>query len=127
MGQRLDDRKWANQIISYAAVAGVKWTVLTNGDEYRIYNACVDVPIEEKLFRSVRLTDSSTPAVETLGLLTKDRIRDNDIEILWKAPFVDRQVRMALESLFSPEPDSALLRVVKNGSAICRRRTFAQV
>ncbi|MBI1788253.1 MAG: type I restriction enzyme HsdR N-terminal domain-containing protein [Acidobacteria bacterium] len=36
--KNLSDRKWISQNISYAAVAGVKWCVLTNGDEYRIYN-----------------------------------------------------------------------------------------
>ena len=113
LGQGLDDRKWANQIMGYAAVAGVKWTVITNGDEYRIYNACVDVPVEEKLFRLVRLSDPSSPAFETLGLLSKDRIRDNDIEILWKAHFVDRQVRTVLEGLFAPEPDPSLMRLVR--------------
>ena len=99
--------------MGYAAVAGVKWVVITNGDEYRIYNACVDVPVEEKLFRSVRVTDCSSPVVETLGLLSKDCIRDNEIEVLWKAHFVDRQVRLALEGLFSPEPDPALMCTVR--------------
>ena len=113
LGQNLDDRKWANQIMGYAAVAGVKWVVITNGDEYRIYNACVDVPVEEKLFRSVRVTDCTSPIVETLGLLSKNCIRDNEIEVLWKAHFVDRQVRTALEGLFSPEPDPALMHAVK--------------
>jgi hypothetical protein len=113
LGQNLDDRKWANQIMGYASVAGVKWVVITNGDEYRIYNACVDVPVEEKLFRSVRVTDCSTPVLETLTLLSKDCVRDNEIDVLWKAHFVDRQVRTALETLFSPEPDPALMRVVK--------------
>jgi hypothetical protein len=113
LGQSLDDRKWANQIMGYAAVAGVKWTVITNGDEYRIHNACVDVPVEEKLFRLVRLSDCNSPSVETLGLLSKDRIRDNDIEILWKAHFVDRQVRTALEGLFSQDPDVSLMRLVR--------------
>ncbi len=113
LGQNLDDRKWANQIMGYAAVAGVKWTVITNGDEYRIFNACVDVPVEEKLFRAVRLTDQGIAAEETLALLSKDRIRDNDIEVLWKAHFVDRQVRAALEGLFSTDPDPSLLRLIK--------------
>lgn len=113
LGQNLDDRKWAGQIMGYAAVAGVKWTVITNGDEYRIYNACVDVPVEEKLFRSVRISDSHSPIEETLGLLSKERIRDNDIEILWKAHFVDRQVRLALEELITAETDSSLIRLLK--------------
>jgi len=113
LGQTLDAPKWANQIMGYAAVGGVKWVVLTDGDEYRIYNACVAVPVEEKLFRTVRLSDPNSPTEETLALLSKDRIRDNEIEILWKAHFVDRQVRAALEQLFSPEPDNSLTRAVK--------------
>ena len=38
LGQNLNDRRWANQIMGYATVAGVEWVVLTNGDEYQIYN-----------------------------------------------------------------------------------------
>ena len=113
LGQSLDAPKWANQIMGYAAVGGIKWVVMSNGDEYRIYNACVEVPVEEKLFRSVRLSDPMSPTEETLVLLSKDRIRDNDMEVLWKAHFVDRQVRSALEQLFSPDPDSSLMRLVK--------------
>ena len=113
LGQNLDDRKWANQIMGYAAVAGVKWVIITNGNEYRIYNACVDVPVEEKLFRTIRVSDLGRAATETLSLLSKDCVRDNEIEVLWKAHFVDRQVRQALEGLFSPEPDPALVRAVK--------------
>ena len=45
LGQNLSDRKWANQIMGYATVAGVEWVVISNGDEYRIYNACAPVPI----------------------------------------------------------------------------------
>ena len=41
LGQSMDAPKWANQIMGYAAVGGVKWVVLSNGDEYQIYNACV--------------------------------------------------------------------------------------
>ena len=112
-GQNLEDRKWAGQIMGYAAVAGVKWTVITNGDEYRIYNACVDVPVDEKMFRAVKISDGTSTAEETLALLSKDRIRDNDIEILWKAHFVDRQVRLALEELIAAEKDSSLIRLLK--------------
>jgi len=71
LGQNLDDRKWSSQIMGYATVAGVKWVVLSDGDEYRIYNACVDVPVEEKLFRTVRISDIHSGAEETLGLLSK--------------------------------------------------------
>ena len=36
LGRDLSDRKWANQIMGYAGVAGVEWVVLTDGNEYRI-------------------------------------------------------------------------------------------
>jgi len=113
LGQGLDAPKWTNQIMGYAAVGGVKWVVMSNGEEWRIYNACVEVPVEEKLFRSVRLSDPTSPTAETLALLSKHRIRDNDIEVLWKAHFVDRQVLSALEQLFLPDPDPSLVRLVK--------------
>ena len=109
--QNLTDRKWANQIMGYATVAGVEWVVITNGDEYRIYNACAAVPIEEKLFRAVTLTDENSAAEQTLSLLSKERI--TDMESLWKAHFVDRQIRALLESLFSADPDPSFIRLVK--------------
>ena len=89
----------------------MKWTVITNGDEYRIYNACVDVPLDEKLFRRIRVSDPNSSPEETLALLSKDRI--SDIESLWESHFMDHRVRAALEQLFSPEPDRILLRLVK--------------
>jgi len=113
LGQNLDDRRWANQIMGYATVAGVEWVVITNGDEYRIYNACAAVPVEEKLFRTVAVTDPGSPVEETLSLLSKDRISENEIEILWKAHFVDRQVHAALDKLFTADPDPSLVRLVK--------------
>jgi hypothetical protein len=115
LGENLDDPKWANQFIGYAMVAGVEWVALTNGDEYRLYNSHSPVPVEEKLFRTIRLSDPSAPADETLRLLSKDCIRENEINVLWKAHFVDRQVRSAVEGLFccNPEPDAALVRLVR--------------
>jgi hypothetical protein len=53
LGADLNDRRWASQIMGYATVAGVEWVVLTDGCEYRIYNAHAAVPMDEKLFRTV--------------------------------------------------------------------------
>ena len=80
--------------MGYATVSGVEWVVITNGDEYRIYNACAAVPVEEKLFRKVAVTDPDSPVVQTLSLLSKERISENQIEVLWRAHFVDRQVQL---------------------------------
>jgi hypothetical protein len=101
LGENLDDARWANQTISYATAAGVEWVALTNGSQWRIYNAHAPVPIEDKLFRSVRLHDDPDVAFEVLSLLSRDAIADNRIEALWEAFFVDRQVQGALTALFA--------------------------
>jgi hypothetical protein len=99
------------QIMGYAGNLGVRWVVLTNGDEYRIYNATVPVPLEQKLLCAVRLSDPSSPSVETLALLSKERI--DDLDERWQCHFADRQVRAAIEGLFSPEPHPQLLSFVQ--------------
>jgi len=113
LGQNLDDRRWAHQIMGYATVAGVEWVVITDGDEYRIYNALAHVPVEEKLFRSIAVTDDDAPVEETLSLLSKEGLNGNDLEHLWEAHFVDRQMKGVLEDFFSDDPDPSLVRLVK--------------
>jgi hypothetical protein len=112
LGENLDDRRWANQIMGYAAVAGVAWIVLTDGDEYRIYNAQAPVPVEEKLFRTLRVSEGSQVLEQTLALLAKGELAENRIDVLWRAQFVDRQVKDALDQLFSAENDMLLVNYV---------------
>jgi hypothetical protein len=114
LGENLDDRRWANQIMGYASVAGVEWVVLTNGDEYRIFNSHAAVPIDEKLFRKFHVSDDSPVTTETLDLLSKDRMKDNLIRTLWMAHFVDRQVRDSISRMFGNEPDPSLVRLIRN-------------
>jgi hypothetical protein len=112
LGENLEDPRWANQIVTYAVMAGVAWVLLTNGDEYRIYNTHARVPMEEKLFRAVRLTDEDPRTEGTLDVLAKERVRENWIDVLWKAHFVDRQLRVAIDGLFGPDPDPSLVRLI---------------
>lgn len=112
LGQDLDDRKWANQIMGYAGVAGVRWVALTDGNEYRLYNSHAAVPVEEKLFRTVRISDSPDSAEETLSLLSRDRMQGNEIDSLWNAFFVDRQVKEVVEGIFADDGDASLLRLL---------------
>lgn len=115
LGSSLDDRKWANQIMGYASVAGVEWVVLTDGDEYRIYNSHATVPVEEKLFRSVRISDPESKPAETLRLLSKDLMKERQINRMWEVHFVDRQVQAALHQLFAHdgEPDPSVVRLLE--------------
>ncbi|MEH1016666.1 hypothetical protein V6U90_26640 [Micromonospora sp. CPCC 206060] len=113
LGENLDDPRWANQTISYAAVAGVEWVALTDGAEWRVYNAHAPVPIEQKLFRAARLEQDIDAAVALLSLLSKDNMRENRIEELWKGFFVDRQVHDELLELFGDgEPAHELVNLL---------------
>jgi hypothetical protein len=117
LGAHLDDGKWASQILAYATVAGVEWVALTDGNVWRIYNSHAAVPVEQKLFRVVRVADPDTHPEQTLQLLAKAQMADHLIDVLWKSDFVDRQVREALVRLFGPEPDPALVRLLRARAA----------
>jgi hypothetical protein len=113
LGENIDDPRWANQTISYAAVAGVEWVALTDGAQWRIYNAHAPVPVEDKLFRSVDLGTDPDAAEEVLGLLSKENMRENRIQELWQGYFVDRQVHQVLTELFTgTEPPRDLVALV---------------
>jgi hypothetical protein len=113
----LNDRKWISQVLGYATVVGVEWCVLTNGDEYRIYNSHATVDIEQKLFRTIHLSNSAQEeyTLGTLGLLSKSKMGEKLITILWKAHFVDYWVKMALDNIVRNE-DGVLTRLVRKNS-----------
>jgi hypothetical protein len=116
LDEDLTNRKWASQILSYATVVGVEWCVLTDGDEYRLFNAHAPVDIEKKLFRRIRISISEeaqqTFTLQTLELLSKEKMRDNLLNTLWKAEFVDRKIKVAVEDLFKNE-DPGLIRLLR--------------
>jgi hypothetical protein len=94
-------------------VAGVEWVALTDGAEWRVYNAHAPVPVEHKLFRAVRVAEDLDAAFELLALLSKDNMRDNRIQELWRSFFVDRQVHTTLDELFNAgEPARDLVALV---------------
>ena len=96
--------------------------MLTDGNEYRIYNSHASVPVEQKMLRSFKLSDCTDEAGEFLGLLSKSELHTNRIGALWKAHFIDRQVRCALERLISRDdtrPEHAHGRAC-DSEAMCR-------
>ena len=52
--------KSVTQLLKYASSAGVRWCVLTNGDEICIYNSQADEVAEEKEFIRLRFSDPQT-------------------------------------------------------------------
>lgn len=114
LGRNLGDHKWASQIMGYAIVAGVEWMVLTDGNEYRIYNTHAPVPVAEKLFHAVRVTDDDANVREVLDLLARSGGPRERLKAQWHAQFVDRQVHKALKRLFGPAPDDSFVSLLRN-------------
>jgi len=113
LGENLSDRKWVAQILGYATVAGVTWCVLTDGDEYRLYNATAPVDADEKLFCKVRITDEDRERlIGTLRLISRASVASDSLAPFWKAHFVDRNVMAALQGVVDP-PDRALVRLIR--------------
>lgn len=113
LGEKLSDRRWVNQVISYAAVAGIEWCVLTDGDEYRFYNAVAPVQAEEKLLCMVRVSDGKEhEAASTLSLLSRSNMEGNLLASLWAAHFVDRRVKAALLQMLT-SADKSLVRLLR--------------
>lgn len=107
LGTRLE-RRSAAQVLGYASMVGVSWCLVTNGDEYRLYNSHAAVDVDEKLFRVVCVSDlgQSDYCLDTLGLLLKDAIGETTLESLWNSQFVDRRVKGVLEEALRDEDGS---------------------
>jgi predicted type IV restriction endonuclease len=106
LGENLDEHKWAAQVVSYAATAGVTWCVLTNGDEYRFYNSTTPVDAEEKEFCRVRLSANADEAADVLALVSRGNLDRGIIDERLEVHFVDRRVKQALtEMLESQDKD----------------------
>lgn len=100
--ESLDDRKWITQTISYAAVAGIDWCVLTNGAKWRIYKVNESVDAEKKLFREIDIEFvSPEEALETLSLLTRDNMGERHIDAVWREEKIDKAVYGKLKALLS--------------------------
>lgn len=114
LDENLSDRKWIAQVLGYATVAGVEWCVLSDGDEYRFYNASAPLDADEKLFCKLRLSEvSESEAAKTLSMISRSNMQDNLLDVLWSAHFVDRQVREVLRGLID-SPDPRFVRLIRS-------------
>lgn len=106
LGETLADRRWIGQTLGYASVVGVEWCVLTDGDEYRFYNATAPVDADEKMFHRVKLTETPLgECVRSLTLISRTNLEGNILNAIWDAHYVDRRVKTGLlELLRTPSP-----------------------
>lgn len=113
LGEEASDRRWASQVLGYAVTCGAAWVVLTNGDEYRIYNAHVSVDADDKLLGSVKVSVPESRPEQLLVLLRRDGLSEDQLEVLWKTRFVDGRVQKILSGMFSPAPEPGLVRLIR--------------
>jgi Restriction Enzyme Adenine Methylase Associated/Type I restriction enzyme R protein N terminus (HSDR_N) len=114
LGENLDKPAVQSQIMGYAGVAGVAWIVVTDGNQYRIYNAAAMVPIDQKLFKHVVLASDEPRDVQSvLLLLSKAEQSPPVIDDLWLQYFVDRQVKQAVEGLSGIDPPMDFLHLIR--------------
>ena len=107
LGSNLDDYKWIAQILTYSTMAGVKWSILTDGNFYRLYNTTAEAKLEEKLFyewRILDITDSNVDKVVSfINLLTKEKFKEDEIDLAWINHFEVNKVKKTLTKLICEE------------------------
>lgn len=126
LDENLSDRKWIAQVLGYAIVAGVEWCVLTDGDEFRFYNATAPIDAEEKLFCRLRLSEANAAdAAKTLLLISRSNMEENHLDVLWAEHFVDRQVRETFRGLIE-SADKRLVRLIRSVARKLTRKEVAE-
>jgi hypothetical protein len=111
LAEEFDRESVMNDLLPRAGIAGFEWVLLTDGDDYEVYNAHLGLPAEQRAFDAVRLSlDPLEEVLELFGLLSKERLRENRIESQWRCQLIDRQVKESLEDLLAP--DSSLVELL---------------
>ncbi len=71
----------ASQVLGYAASGGVRWCLLTNGQQYQLYDRSLEVELPENLVFSVDLLEAKEEEViAKLGLLSLYAVTSGQLE-----------------------------------------------
>ena len=125
LGEKLSDSKIIGQVLGYATVAHVEWCVLTDGDEYHLFNANAPVHADDKRFCRTRISEGKPEEIVTaLSLFSFANMQENVIEVVWKAYFVDQQVRTALLGMLNPV-DEKLIGLIRKKVPALKRKEIA--
>ena len=114
LGEELCDWRWIIQILGYATAVGVQWCVLTDGDEYQIFNTSAPVPAEQRLLCKVKLSDEGREeeAIKVLSLISRSNMSGPMLEELWQRYHTDHRVKDALRELMDT-PDHRLVLLIR--------------
>ena len=119
LANTLDSRKDLEQALAYAAAAGVRWSVLTNGCLLRIYNSLAPEKAENKLLDKVDLSmvgqTGGLPAdraLQTLQLISPQSIDTGRIDEAWDLRYTGATFKKVVDELWS-KPDPGLVNLVR--------------
>lgn len=123
LGLNLDDHKWIAQVLVYCSMAGVKWALLTDGNQYKLYNTTAEARIEEKLFFDWKIIDITEKNVDKildfLCLLTKEKLKGKDIHDRWQEHYEVNNVKKTLIKLIG-DRDESLLNLIRRKTKLKR-------
>lgn len=124
LGGDLDERRWLGQVLSYAVMASPKWCVLTNGDEWRVYNprATADSPDQRLLLRFCLSKDDPDASAQWLALLTRDSAAGDQLERLWQT----ETVRKTLLRLVANK-DKGLCSLISKQTEVLKAKAVAEL
>lgn len=112
----LDDHKLIGQIVKYAAVEkGLKWCVLTNGNEYRLYKSDEgELHPPERIVFEVSVEDCKNSEkrlffIEMIKHLSKDSVESGELDQWASELFLENRIRKIMQ-----EPSDEFLSSVKN-------------
>lgn len=111
--------KHVKQLLAYASGAGVKWCLLTNGNELRLYNSLAEEVAERKLLFELKIDQIDTAKglplddfVEKLQLLSPESISAGRIDQVWESTYGVKNVAWALRHILSTQ-NAVLVNLVR--------------
>lgn len=129
MGLEFNQARVLGELIPGASKAGFEWVLLTDGDEYDVFNAHAGLPIEHRPFDALRLSDDSmADALEFFDLFARTRMKENRLESTWHSRLIDRRVQQSFEELVASDDAflQLLLKKTKNLSEADVRSSLAR-
>jgi len=91
----------ANQLTSYANTNHIRWAVLTNGREWRLYDASIFGTVQERLMAQAGL-DRPEALANPLCALHKDTVRSGETERVARRLRLEREMKAQLCDENSP-------------------------
>jgi len=105
--------KHIEQAKNYAANGNIRWVLLTNGIQWRLFHLTFEEGIEEEKVFSVDLSkDNIDDAVKSLALLARESVNKNGLEEYW-SKFTALSPESIGKALYSEETLCEMRRVIR--------------